>query len=80
MKTLDQTTEDILDLVAFQFNVPREQLSGSDDFYRKLNIDSLDARDFLTHLEYHFGIQLPDHEVQDARDFRTLAARVQARL
>jgi acyl carrier protein len=80
VKTLDQTTEEILDLVASEFKIPRGQLCAGDDFYRKLGIDSLDARDLLTHVEYHFGIQLPDHEMQDVKDFRTLAERIQARL
>jgi acyl carrier protein len=80
MKTLDQTTEEILGLTALHFKVPREQLSPGDDFYRKLKIDSLQALDLLTRLENHFGIELPDYEVQGVTDFRTLASRIQARL
>ena len=80
MKTLDQTTEEILALAALHFKVPREQLAPGDDFYRKLKIDSLQALDLLTRLEHHFGIELPDYEVQGVTDFRTLATRIQARL
>ena len=80
MKTLDQTTEEILDLAALHFKVPREHLSPGDDFYRKLKIDSLQALELLTRLEHHFGIELPDYEVQGVTDFRTLAGRIQARL
>jgi acyl carrier protein len=80
MKTLEQTTEEILGLAALHFKVPREQLSAGDDFYRKLKIDSLQALDLLTRLEHHFGIELPDYEVQGVTDFRTLATRIQARL
>ena len=80
MKTLEQTTEEILVLAAQHFKVPREQLAASDDFYRKLKIDSLQALDLLTRLENHFGIELPDYEVQGVTDFRTLASRIQARL
>jgi acyl carrier protein len=80
MKTLEQTTEEILGLAALHFKVPREQLSPADDFYRKLKIDSLQALDLLTRLEHHFGIELPDYEVQGVTDFRTLAGRIQARL
>ncbi len=80
MKTLDQTTEEILGLAALHFKVPREQLSPEDDFYRKLKIDSLQALELLTRLEHHFGIELPDYEVQGVTDFRTLAGRIQARL
>ena len=80
MKTLEQTTEEILGLAALHFKVPREQLAATDDFYRKLKIDSLQALELLTRLENHFGIELPDYEVQGVTDFRTLASRIQARL
>jgi acyl carrier protein len=60
--------------------VPREQLAAGDDFYKKLKIDSLQALELLTRLENHFGIELPDYEVQGVTDFHTLAARIHARL
>ena len=31
-------------------------------------------------LRPHFGIELPDYEVQGVSDFRTLASRIQSRL
>jgi acyl carrier protein len=80
MKTLEQTTEEVLGLASKHFNVPREQLSPSDDFYKKLKIDSLQALDLLTRLEHHFNVELPDYEVQGVTDFHTLATRIQARL
>ncbi|HEY4579762.1 MAG TPA: acyl carrier protein [Candidatus Acidoferrales bacterium] len=80
MKTIEQTMEEILGLAAQHFKVPREQISASDDFYRKLMNDSLQALELLTRLENHFGIELPDYEVQGVTDFRTLASRIQARL
>ena len=80
MKTLEQTTEEILGLASQHFKVPREQLSPNDDFYKTLKIDSLQALDLLTRLEHHFGIELPDYEVQGVTDFHTLATRIQSRL
>ena len=80
MKTLEQTTDEVLSLAAQHFKVPREQLSPGDDFYKKLKIDSLQALDLLTRLEHHFGIELPDYEVQGVTDFHTLATRIQSRL
>ena len=80
MKTLEQTTEEILGLAAQHFKVPREQLAPADDFYKKLRIDSLQALELLTRLENHFGVELPDYEVQGVTDFNTLASRIQARL
>jgi acyl carrier protein len=80
VKTLEQTTNEILVLAAEHFRVPREQLNAGDDFYKKLKIDSLQALELLTRLENHFGVELPDYEVAGVTDFRTLAGRIQARL
>jgi len=80
MKTIDQTTDEILNLAATHFKVPRTALGPSDDFYKTLGIDSLQALELLTRIENHFGVELPDYEVQGVSDFRTLASRIQARL
>jgi len=60
--------------------VPRAELAPNDDFFKKLGIDSLQALELLTRLENHFGIELPDYELQGVTDFRTLANRIQSRL
>ncbi|HXM60507.1 MAG TPA: acyl carrier protein [Terriglobales bacterium] len=75
-----QTLEEILDLAAAHFKVPREKLTPDEDFFKTLGIDSLQALDLLTRLEHHFRIELPDYELQGVSDFRTLAERIQARL
>ena len=80
MSTLQNTTEQILQLAAEHFRVPREKLAADDDFFKKLGINSLQALDLLTRLEQHFHIELPDYELQDVTDFRTLAERIQSRL
>ncbi len=80
MNTLEQTTDEILNLAATHFKVPREQLSPGDDFFKKLGINSLQALDLLTRIEQHFRIELPDYELQGVTDFRTLAERIQSRL
>ena len=80
MKTIEQTTSEILNLAATYFHIPREQLSPEDDFFTKLGINSLQALELLTRLEQHFQIELPDYEFQGVSDFRTLAERVHYRL
>jgi acyl carrier protein len=80
MPTLEQTTDQILDLAATHFNVARTTLNSGDDFFKKLRINSLQALDLLTRLEQHFHIELPDYELQGVSDFRTLAERIQSRL
>jgi acyl carrier protein len=76
----DRTLEEILNLAAVHFKVPREKLQPDDDFFKTLGIDSLQALDLLTKLENHFRVELPDYELQGVSDFRTLADRIQARL
>jgi len=80
MPATDDILDQILDLAAAHFKVPREKLSADDDFFKTLGIDSLQALDLLTRLEHHFRIELPDYELQGVSDFRTLANRIQARL
>jgi len=80
MRTLDQTTSEILELASKQFKVAPGSLKAEDDFYKKLGIDSLQALEMLSRLENHFRIELPDYEVQGVSDFKTLAERIQARL
>jgi acyl carrier protein len=80
MSTVQKTTDEILDLAAEHFKVPREQLSPDDDFFKKLGINSLQALDLLTRIEQHFRIELPDYELQGVSDFRTLAERIHSRL
>jgi acyl carrier protein len=80
MTTEEQTLNEILNLAAQHFKVPREKLKPDEDFFKTLNIDSLQALDLLTRLENHFRVEMPDYELQGVTDFRTLASRIQARL
>ena len=80
MRTVDQTLDEVLNLAATHFKVPRQKLAPDDDFFKTLGIDSLQTLDLLTRLENHFHVELPDYELQGVSDFRTLASRIQARL
>jgi len=50
MPDAHQTLDEILNLAALQFKVPREKLAPDDDFFKTLGIDSLQALDLLTRL------------------------------
>jgi acyl carrier protein len=80
MRTIEQTTQEVLDLASKHFQLPEGALAPDDDFFKKLGIDSLQTLELLSRLENHFGIELPDYEVQGVSDFRTLASRIQSRL
>jgi acyl carrier protein len=80
METAEKILDEILNLAAAHFKVPREDLSPDDDFFKALGIDSLQTLDLLTKLENHFRVELPDYELQGVTDFRALAGKIQARL
>jgi acyl carrier protein len=80
MPTLQNTTDEVLRLASEHFKVPVATLNPSDDFFKTLGINSLQALDLLTRIEQHFQIELPDYELQGVSDFRTLAERIQSRL
>src|ERR1700682_2214874 len=80
MRTVEHTTQEALDLAAQHFQVAQGSLAADDDFFKKLGINSLQALELLSRLENHFGVELPDYEVQGVSDFRTLASRIQPRL
>ena len=80
MRTIEQTIDEILTLAANHFKVDKASLGASDDFFKKLGINSLQALELLTRLETHFNVELPDYEVQGVSDFQTLAERIQSRL
>lgn len=80
MPTANQTLDEIMDLAATHFKVPREKLTPDGDLFKTLGIDSLQTLDLLTRLENHFHVELPDYELQGVTDFRTLAGKIQARL
>lgn len=80
MPSLQEVTDEVLQLAATHFKVPRAELTPDDDFFKKLGIDSLQALTMLSRIENHFRIELPDYELQGVTDFRTLATRIHARL
>ena len=75
MRTIDQTTQEVLNLASRHFQVPANSLTPDDDFFKKLGINSLQALELRSRLENHFNIELPDYEVQGVSDFRTLASK-----
>ena len=78
--TMDQTLDQLLRLTSEHFKVSLAELNPDEDFFRRLGINSLQTLDLLTRLENHFNVELPDYELQDVTDFRTLAERIHSRL
>src|SRR5213082_1643174 len=51
MRTLEQTTQEVLDLATKHFQLPAGSLAPEDDFFKKLGIDSLQTLEMLSRLE-----------------------------
>ncbi len=51
MRTLEQTTQEVLDLAAKHFQLRSGSLAPEDDFFKKLGIDSLQTLEMLSRLE-----------------------------
>ena len=52
---------------------------GSDDFFDKLAIDSVQALQLLSDLEMKFDVEIPDYELQGVVTFQGLANLIDVR-
>jgi len=59
MRTLEQTTQEVLDLAAKHFQLPTGSLAPGDDFFKKLAIDSLQTLEMLSRLEIISELNCP---------------------
>jgi acyl carrier protein len=80
MRSVEDVTGEILDLIARQFDIARAALGPHDDLFDTLDINSLQVLELLTRLEEHFSIELPDYELQGVTDAQGLAERIARRL
>jgi len=80
MTPLQKVLHELMDRAAERFEIDRDSLSPDDDIFSALGIDSMQALELITLLENRFGIELPDYELQDVRDFRALAIVIHQRL
>ena len=74
MRSLDDTTSELLDLASTHFEKPRDSLEPDADLFETLGIDSMQALELLTRLENHFGVELPVGEWRWYRDAQVTCA------
>ncbi len=80
MNTPHTTLDRLLRLAARSFGKDAATLSGDDDFFEALGIDSMQAMDLLTELEETFSVEIPDYELSNVRTFAGLAEIIGRRL
>ena len=76
----DQTLPRLIKLAADRFGADASAISGGDDFFTTLGIDSMQALDLLTRLEETFAVEIPDYELQGVTTFDGLAEVIGRRL
>ena len=81
MRTIEQTTQEILELATVQFKVPAGSLAADDDFYKKLGIDSLQALGKCSPASKIISaLSSRTTKFRSQRDFKTPPSAPQARL
>ena len=80
MRTMEQTTQEVLELAAKHFRVPADSCRPRTISSRSWVSTACKRSRCFRRIENHFGIELPDYEVQGVSDFRTLASRIHSRL
>lgn len=74
------TTEKLMNLAAKRFQVEVAGLDASQDFFKALEINSIQALDLLSDLELEFDVEIPDYELQGVTTFQALADLIDKRL
>lgn len=77
---MSDVLQKLFTLSSKKFNVDQNTLSAGDDFFEKLQINSVQALSLLTDLEREFKIEIPDYELQDVKTFDQLAELISNRI
>ena len=77
---MTDTTRELMDLAARQFQVDPATLKPEDDFFATLKISSIQALELLSELEMHFDVEIPDYELQGVVTFAALSALIEKRI
>lgn len=73
------TVQKLIQVAAKRFKVEPSTLGPDDDFFQKLEINSLQALSLLSELESTFQVEIPDYELQDVKTFSALAQVIDRR-
>ena len=69
MKTKDEMLAEISDVLAGEFEIPREKLTADARLYEDLDLDSIDAVDLVVRIQQRTGIKVV---AEDFKSIRTL--------
>jgi acyl carrier protein len=71
------TFERLARVAAARYGRDVASLRPDDDVFVALDIDSVEALEFVSVLELEFGVEIPDHELLSVRSFAQLAQAIE---
>jgi acyl carrier protein len=80
VKTKDEVAQWVAGLLVKQFDVPKAALTLDAHLFEDLDLDSIDAIDFMVTLEEKGGVRVEEEELRGLRYFRDLVELVAGKL
>ena len=80
MKTKAEVEQWVAGLLAKQFDVPKDAITLDAHLFEDLDLDSIDAIDFMVTLEEKGGVRVEEEDLRGLRFFRDLVELVAGKL
>ena len=80
MKTKAEVSQWVAGLLVKQFNVPKGAITPEAHLFEDLDLDSIDAIDFMVTLEEKGNVRVEEEELRALRYFRDLVELVAGKL
>ena len=76
-QTSNEVTERIVDIIADQMKLPKEQIVPGATFETDLGFDSLEQVEFIMAVEEAFNIQVPDDDADQIKTVQQAISKVE---
>lgn len=76
-QTTETLSQQVIELVSSQIDIPKEQISLDSQFVADLGFDSLDLVEFVMLVEEEFDIVVPDEESETINTVRDAVQAIQ---
>ena len=76
-QTTETLSQQVIELVSSQIDIPKEQISLDSQFVADLGFDSLDLVEFVMLVEEEFDIVVPDEESETINTVRDAVLAIQ---
>ncbi len=76
-QTTETLSQQVIELVSSQIDIPKEQISLDSQFVADLGFDSLDLIEFVMLVEDEFDIVVPDEESEKINTVRDAVEAIQ---